>query len=340
MGQSSINQSGPELRLPNFCNLGVMLRALLLVNALFVAAAVVRMGPSETFIAQFLSVAALGEPALILSLVLLCVSRPVLSRLRYWLALSIVVAGLCGISLLLRWAQVRFLPNMELLPLPQVLFGFLFVALVVLGYFDMRSRALSPAVTEARLQALQARIRPHFLFNTLNAALSLIRSEPKRAERALEDLAELFRVLMKENRELTTLDKEVALTQQYLDLEALRLGDRLKVAWHIDHMPTDALVPPLLLQPLAENAVYHGIEPREEGGEVSISIIESRGQIVIALANPLAAGQSKHPGNRMATANIRERLQLHFDAEASMKTQTVAGRYQVTITLPYNRGKS
>ena len=132
---------------------------------------------------------------------------------------------------------------------------------ITLAYFDLRARALSPAVAEARIQALQARIRPHFLYNSINAVLSLIRSEPRRAERALEDLADLFRVLMADNRTLAPIANEVELARQYLALEELRLGERLRVTWRTDTHAADALVPPLILQPLVENAVYHGIEP-------------------------------------------------------------------------------
>jgi two-component system sensor histidine kinase AlgZ len=118
------------------------------------------------------------------------------------------------------------------------------VVAMLLAYFDLRGRALSPALAEARLQALQARIRPHFLFNSINAVLSLVRQEPRRAETALEDMAELFRALMADNRELTPLVNEIELCRQYLNLEQLRLGDRLQIEWHIDKMPRDALVPP------------------------------------------------------------------------------------------------
>ncbi|MDO9189761.1 MAG: histidine kinase, partial [Sulfurimicrobium sp.] len=135
------------------------------------------------------------------------------------------------------------------------IFTFLLTA-ALLAYFNLRSRALSPALAEARLQALQARIRPHFLFNSINAVLSLIRSNPKRAESALEDMADLFRVLMADNLNLVSLEREVALSRQYLGLEQLRLGERLQVTWHIEKMPSDALIPPLVLQPLLENAVY------------------------------------------------------------------------------------
>jgi two-component system sensor histidine kinase AlgZ len=206
---------------------------------------------------------------------------------------------------------------------------------VALGYFNLRSRALSPALTEARLQALQARIRPHFLFNSINAVLSLIRSEPKRAERALEDLADLFRVLMADNRELAPVEQEVALCRQYLELEQLRLGERLQVAWHTEKMPREALIPPLLLQPLVENAVYHGIEPSSQPGEVTIDIYRHRDQVHLVIRNPYQHEGNHHAGNKMALGNIRERLALHFDAEASLESQVTGNAYQVHIIIPY-----
>src|SRR4029077_10701660 len=181
------------------------------------------------------------------------------------------------------------------------------IAGVLLYYFQLRSKALSPAITEARLQALQARIRPHFLFNSMNAVLSLMRSEPRRAETALEDLADLFRVLMRDNRQLAPLSDEVELCRQYLDLEQLRLGDRLVIDWNVKSMPGDALVPPLVLQPLLENAVYHGIEPSSTPGTVSINLFLSRGEVHAILKNPYRAqGGNHHSGNKMALANVRE----------------------------------
>jgi len=136
------------------------------------------------------------------------------------------------------------------------------------------------------LQALQSRIRPHFLFNSINAVLSLIRQEPRRAEAALEDMAGLFRMLMNDNRELTPLARELELCRQYLSLEQLRLGERLRIEWRTAAMPGDALVPPLVLQPLLENAVYHGVEPRLEPSVVSIDIHAADGQVHAVLRNP------------------------------------------------------
>jgi two-component system sensor histidine kinase AlgZ len=227
------------------------------------------------------------------------------------------------------------IPGGPAMPFAQVAFVVVFVTGFTLAYFDLRSRALSPAIAEARIQALQARIRPHFLYNSINAVLSLIRAEPRRAERALEDMADLFRVLMADNRTLAPLAQEVELAKQYLAIEAIRLGERLRVAWNLERMPGDALVPPLVLQPLLENAVYHGIEPTEAGGEISIEVARTGDRVVISLANPFPGEGRQSAGNRMAIANIRERLQLHFDAEADMRSEVTGGVYRVTIRLPY-----
>jgi two-component system sensor histidine kinase AlgZ len=166
--------------------------------------------------------------------------------------------------------------------------------------------------------------------------LSLIRAEPARAEEALEDMADLFRVLMRDNRELAPLGDEVELCRKYLALEKLRLGDRLQVEWHLNSMPADALVPPLVLQPLLENAVYHGIEPLSEPGVVSINIFYKGGDVHAILRNPYRVdGGSHHAGNKMAIGNVRERLALHFDAEASLQSKVSVDVYEVHIRMPY-----
>jgi two-component system sensor histidine kinase AlgZ len=205
------------------------------------------------------------------------------------------------------------------------------------GYFHLRNRAFSPALAEARLQALQARIRPHFLFNTLNAVLSLIRRDPKRAEGALEDLAELYRMVMADAKNLTTLAQELDLTRQYLNLEELRLGPRLVVEWKTEDAPRDALVPPLFLQPLVENAVYHGVEPGSGPGTIEIAIRRSRDRVQLALTNPYHPEHQHRQGNRMALANIRERLALHFDVEAVLEAGVQGENYRIAITIPYRR---
>lgn len=334
---ASINQNQrPPVTLPNFCNLGVSLRILIAVNGMSLVAAILKASEWTVMWQELMGMAALVQPVLLLSLLLLCSGQKLLERLPY-------SGGILLVVLLeeLLTTLVYFLGR-DLLGVEGVfqlyrfwVFTFLITS-VLLGYFNLRSRALSPALSEARLQALQARIRPHFLFNSINAVLSLIRSNPKRAESALEDMADLFRVLMADNRNLVSLEQEVALSRQYLGLEQLRLGERLRVTWHIEKMPHDALIPPLVLQPLLENAVYHGIEPSSLPGEICVNIYSSRNQVHLVLRNPYRnEGGNHHSGNKMALGNIRERLALHFDAEASLTTQISDSTYQVHIVIPY-----
>jgi two-component system sensor histidine kinase AlgZ len=331
---ASINQNRHPNLLPDFRNLGVMLRLLVIVIAMTVVAAALKSSNWHDMLDQWLRISALVQPMVILSLLLLGLADRWLHKLDYLLAVAMIVAVELGIaSVVVIATSAVFMPDT-----PGLARSWFFTAvatLLVLAYFNLRSRMLSPALTEARLQALQARIRPHFLFNSINAVLSLVRSEPRRAETALEDLADLFRVLMADNRDLVPLEREVELCRQYLGLEALRLGDRLRVEWQVDKMPGDALVPPLLLQPLLENAVYHGIEPSMEPGVISIHISNDRDGVQMLLRNPYREEGSHHTGNKMALANIRERLSLHFDAEASLQTRSSDGHYEVRITLPY-----
>lgn len=197
--------------------------------------------------------------------------------------------------------------------------------------------ALNEALTEARLMALTARIRPHFLFNSLNAVLGTIRSDPRRAEAALEELAELFRAQMQDPRELVSLSEEIALCRQYLDLERLRLGERLQVQWDVANCPPDATMPRLILQPLLENAVYHGIEPLPAPGAIAIRLASAGPMVLIELSNPFQPGHVHAQGNRMALANIRERLQLFYGLAASLNAEVKGDRYHLRIVLPHRR---
>jgi len=325
--------------LPNFRNLGILLRTLLIVNLIAVSAAIIKAPTLAGSWNALLDMSATVQPLLIATLLALGGLNGLLHRLPY--AAGVVAVALIALAftvsivLLIEPAHPDIVAHLQRSALLVLL-----VIAMLLAYFDLRARALSPALAEARLQALQARIRPHFLFNSINAVLSLIRQNPKRAEVALEDLADLFRVVMADNRELIPISREIELCQRYLDLEQLRLGDRLRVVWRIDRMPDDALVPPLVLQPLIENAVYHGIEPRVEPGEIVIDIYSERDRVHALLCNPFDQQGTHHSGNKMAIDNIRERLQLHFDAEASLETRVRDNTYQVHIVLPYVKAGS
>jgi len=334
---ASINQNLHHDALPDFRNLGVILRILVIVVALSLFSAMCQSDSWPGAVNQFLSIVPLVQPALVLSLIALWVLAGWLRKLDYAQGIAVVLLlEVLVVTLLYKVGQALF-PGGPYGRLEHYCAFALAATALILYYFHLRSRALSPALMEARLQALQARIRPHFLFNSINAVLSLIRQEPKRAEEALEDMADLFRVLMADNRDLSPLAREVELTRQYLNLEQLRLGARLQIEWHIENMPGEALIPPLVLQPLVENAVYHGIEPSSEPGVVSVNAYKVRDEVHLVLRNPYRKDGTHHLGNKMALANIRERLSLHFDAEASLRTTLTDDAYQVHIVILYRR---
>lgn len=333
----SISQGLHRDALPDFRNVAVIFRIVCAVTLFSFIAVVVHANQWNDVWPELTRTSALVQPVLLLSIVTLFGLDGWVHRLSYRAGLAVVVA----LEVLLVTLVYRLLAEISgenaLFRLERYWVITAAASSTLLYYFHLRSRALSPALSEARLQALQARIRPHFLFNSLNAVLSLVRTEPRRAEAALEDMADLFRVLMADNRELSTLEREMELTRQYLNLEQLRLGDRLKVEWHVDKMPADARVPPMVLQPLVENAVYHGVEPSMKTGVININAFKVRDEVHVVLKNPYRKSGSHHAGNKMAVGNIRERLALHFDAQASLLTTVTDDEYQVHITVPYRK---
>lgn len=333
--------------LPDFRNLGVMLRLLLAVNLLAVLTVLVRVDDPATLLSELVLMAGRVELPLFLAVLLLYAVGPGLHRFGARVA-TLAACAIPLLSVLLTWPLLQGSEGGSLLRWLSWAFG---ATVICLFYFDYRSRLFSPALTEARLLALTARIRPHFLFNTLNGVLGVIRSDPRRAERGLEELADLFRVFMRDNRELVPLGDEVALCERYLGLEQLRLGDRLKVRWEVHAGAAqggsdrwsgiaDALVPPLLLQPLLENAVYHGIEPALDAGEVVIRVSRRGADVVLEVDNPAVDPGPHHVGNHMAVDNIRERLMLFYDLEAGLEVDCSGGRYCVRVRLPFRREKT
>jgi two-component system sensor histidine kinase AlgZ len=329
----SIRQNAHSDVLPDFRNLGVIARVLLAANIAAIAAALLVARDLAQGAAHFVQSASVLEPLLLACVLALAAASPLLGRLAYWQGCAAVLAIVLALTAAAQ-AAIGALPGTQPdLARMLALSGLATAALLV--YFRLLAKAYSPALTEARLQALQARIRPHFLFNSLNMVLSLVRRDPQRAERALEDLSDLFRTLMSEPRQFVRLAEEIELLQRYAALEQLRLGERLQINWELDTAPADALLPPLVLQPLLENAVHHGVEPGTGPGVVLVRI-ERRGDRVFArIENPYIEEQQRRAGNRMALDNIRERLLLFFDAEARIRTSAADSRYRVEIEMPY-----
>ena len=328
--------------LPDCCNLGIALRILVPLNLAALALSFVLSLGVVDALNRFVEMSVILEPVALASLVMLCLLRKRVNGMPLGVQWSVAVAlpGLIAIPVavvgfplvagetypgtVVYWVAVR--------GLLAALLAFLFVEVL-----RLRARAYSPSLSEARLQALQARIRPHFLFNSLNTVLGLMRGDPRRAERTLENLADLFRVFMRDTRELVPLDEEVVTCQQYLSIEHLRLGDRLQVKWNLEDMPGDALLPSLLLQPLIENSVHHGIEPRTSPGEISIAISKHGERVRVEIVNPAAEQAPVRPGNQMALSNIRERLMLLYDMEAELRTAEEGGLFRLFLEFPYRK---
>lgn len=188
---------------------------------------------------------------------------------------------------------------------------------------------------QARISALQALIRPHFLFNSMNTIASLTRTDPRQAEEAVEDLSDLLRASLSSTRNRTTLKEELEVAAIYQRIEKLRLGDRLNVRWDINDLPMRARIPSLTIQPLVENAIYHGIELLPDGGEILIEGKRDGRYLQIEVSNPVAPGKSRgKDGNKMAMTNIRQRFELAYGSRATVDVDDSNDRYVVTLRFP------
>ena len=278
----------------------------------------------------------------------LCVARRYLARMPLARAAAASFALLLAVTLVM--SEIAFELSMnsgagrELLPASHagfVLRNLVICAIVsglVLRYFYVLHQWKSNVRREAgaRFEILQARIRPHFLFNSMNTIAALIRGRPELAERAIEDLSDLFRASLSDAGVNVPLAEEIALAKQYAEIEALRLGERLKLEWRLEGVPEDARLPRLVLQPLIENAIYHGIEPRDQGGTVSVRGGVESGVIRIEICNPLPPeGTPSRQGHQMALDNVRERLGLTWPGRASLEQERSPEEFCVRLRFPY-----
>jgi len=319
------------------CHVGVALRALVFVHAVVAIGVLFTAATAQAWLEQFASASAVALPAVLLWLVAACALKRPLGAAAPGVQWSVALAlgafgGLVGSAVIWQLdfdaAAAARTPTW----LAPMLAG-AGLAGVMFQWLRLRAQALLPAETTARLAELQSRIRPHFLFNTLNTALALVRLDPARAEGVLEDLAELFRVALTESGESVTLAEEVALAQRYIAIEQIRFGSRLRVSWELDADAGLARVPPLVLQPLVENAVRHGVEPAAAGGTIRIRTRVKSGRAVVVIENTVPAEPSR-PGNGMALKNVRERLNLMHDVAAQFDTRAAPNLFRVQIGVP------
>jgi two-component system sensor histidine kinase AlgZ len=348
-----IHPSSDNLFLPNFCEVRLVFGGVVLAQLLACVLFFAQLGKPASLWQTFALVSLYIQWIALSSALALCLLRRALARLGNRLALALSYLVVLGVTLIfteLAWRLV-------LQPDPGAASYWLryhafvaqnlgisaIVGAVGLRYFYLRHgwEKTALAEAEARIQALQSRIRPHFLFNGMNTIASLIRVNPAQAEQAVEDLAELFRAALADPRKRVTLQEELELCRHYLDIETMRLGSRLQVAWQLQTVPMDALLPPLLLQPLIENAVLYGIEPLPEGGTIRVSGLCDGKLIRFEVENPIAPlPPARRRGNRIALDNLRQRLNALHGSQGRLEIKTSDGMYRVCLRFPYEAEKT
>jgi two-component system sensor histidine kinase AlgZ len=339
-----MNEPARRAFLPNFCAIrsvfAVVVSAELLAFVLTLAA----FPPAAGFWAE-LSLRSLYVQWIALSVAgLYCALQRPLSGLSHaaagllaWLVILLITSAVFFAAL-----RLGLMPagNVVLIWLQHIAIAAI-VGAVLLRYLyeQHRERQREVAESQARYEALQARIRPHFLFNSMNTIASLTRSEPVLAEQVVHDLSDLFRATLADSVSLSTLEQEFELSRGYLRIEQQRLGDRLRTVWDVAAADPAIRVPPLLLQPLLENAVYHGVEPSTEGAQISIAARRDGDRLVLSIENTLADQPlpTLRRGNRLAQDNVRQRLEAVFGEAAEMRVSERTGSYRVDLCLPVSR---
>jgi len=329
---------GPESAF-DVCHVGVVLRALVFVHGVMAIGMVFGATGFASWTTLTAAGASVALPAVLLWLLVVCGLKAQLARApltAQWatvVALGAVSAFGASRLIALLLPEVPGGSGFGALRGPGPALAGAAMAAAIFLWLRLMAKATLPAETTARLAELQSRIRPHFLFNTLNTALALVRLDPGKAEGVLEDLAELFRVAIAESTESVSLGEEVDLARRYLDIEQIRFGSRLHVAWELDPQAASARVPPLILQPLVENAVRHGVEPSAEGGVIRVKTRVKLGRAVLSIANSVPREPSR-PGHGMALKNVRERLRLMHDVAAQFETRQEQDVFRVQIVVP------
>lgn len=334
---SIIRQINQNFAVPDLRNSATLVRLLIvLLISLFIFPLMTVSGvPYPEQIFQHFSWACPVILLILLKVYFLQAFAPALLRSQY----SVVISYVSNLLIFL-FVDVMILKT-EMWPLIQHFFLLTFFCFSFMYIEAARRNSLAPSISEARLSALTARIRPHFLFNSLNAAISLIRLRPYDAETLLENLANLFRAQLRDGSQNSTLGQEIEWAQEYIAIEQIRMGHmRVQVMWQ-HHAPDDAETPHLLLQPLLENAVFHGVESTHRPGIITVLTKLEKSSIFISIENPCGTEPNEntkpHKGNSMALHNLKERLTLMYDTDAKIRSIQSDGLFRVEIILPYRK---
>jgi len=346
------NADDTQVYLPDFCAAGTLFIILLVAELVAIVLTLASHGPDGQFL---LSLSKISFFVLWLTLL----GTAIMCQLRGWLersgktrafVFSFVILEVLTLAVAeIAWQLPARIIGVAIIDdthgdflLRSFAISSIFIALAM-RYLYVSSEWRRSIVLEAqaRISALQALIRPHFLFNSMNTIASLTRSDPRQAEEAVEDLSDLLRASLSSNRNRTTLKEELEVAAIYHRIEKLRLGDRLRIRWDIDALPMRARIPSLAIQPLIENAIYHGIELLPDGGDVVVSGRRDGKYLQISVSNPVAAGKARSKdGNKMALANIRQRFELAYGNRASVTVDDSDDMYTVVLRFPVDEDES
>ena len=332
--------------LPDFCAPGTVFIVVLVAELVAIVLTLAAHGGDGRFLIGLSKTSLFVLWLALLSAAVMCQLRPYLERAGKLLAFVLGFVLLVALSLVLAegaWQVMAWLDQTTIIAGPHETFILrtLAISAIVIAlfmrYLYVASEWRRSIVLEAqaRISALQALIRPHFLFNSMNTIASLTRSNPRQAEEAVEDLSDLLRATLSSPRELSTLQQELEVAETYQRIEQLRLGERLKVRWELGDLPMTAMMPTLTLQPLLENAIYHGIELLPEGGEVVATGRRDGMMLEICISNPIPDGKARDvDGNQMALSNIEQRFELAFGGNGGVDIDKRSDRFQVALRFP------
>jgi len=338
--------------LPDFCAAGALFIIVLVAELIAIALTLASYRPDEQFLIQLSKTSFLILWMAVLGTAVMCQLKPSLERAgqtRAFVIGFLILELICLTVAEGAWQLTRIYGESLIIDDTHstfILRTFAISSIVIalaMRYLYISSEWRRSVVLEAqaRISALQALIRPHFLFNSMNTIASLTRTDPARAEEAVEDLSDLLRANLGSSGNRSSLKQELETAAIYQRIEKLRLGDRLAVRWDIAALPMRARIPSLTIQPLLENAIYHGIELLPDGGEVLVSGKRDNDYLEISISNPVAIGEKRSTGgNKMAMSNIQQRFDLAYEGKASVNIDDASDRYTVTLRFPLDEAAS
>ena len=352
--QSSTDSAEPQTQayLPDFCATGTVFVIVLVAALVAIVLALAAYQTPGQFLVELSKTAMFVLWLALLGCALMCMLRSRLEgsgKRRAFVLSFFILLAMCLFLAEIAYQLTRVFAGSLIIEdtHPGFLFRTFAISSIVIAlamrylYVSSEWRRSIVLEAQARISALQALIRPHFLFNSMNTIASLTRTDPRQAEEAVEDLSDLMRANLGSSKERTTLKEELEVAAIYQRIEKLRLGDRLKVRWDVDDLPMRALIPSLTIQPLLENAIYHGIELLPEGGEVVVCGKRDGKDLVITMSNPVAGDSERAMGgNKMAMNNIQQRFELAYEKGATVNVDDAGNAYTVSLRFPYDEGES